>query len=145
MLQLILGAALTALGSISSKHGLAITILAAANTVNAGVVALLHNSGLRESFLFFLEVSDEAMLTGGMYIADRIRNDWNTYFTVELSLVELLNTGVIQAAMPDKGDMVSNVIAYAFTLYTNANLTVQNNKPSSYIGSSGNANTTLSY
>jgi hypothetical protein len=78
-------------------------------------------------------------------IADRIRNDWNAYSAVELSLIELLNTGVIQAVMPDKGDMVSNVIAYAFTLYTNANLTVQNNKPSSYVGSSGNANTTLSY
>jgi len=52
VLQLILGAALTALGSISIKHGLAITILAAANTVNAGVVALLHNSGLREFQIF---------------------------------------------------------------------------------------------
>jgi SMODS and SLOG-associating 2TM effector domain len=64
VLQLILGAALTALGSISSKHGLAITILAAANTVNAGVVALLHNSGLRESYLSSLW---DEMLTDGMY------------------------------------------------------------------------------
>ena len=74
--------------------------------------------------------------------ADRIRNDWNTYAAVELQLVELLNTGVIQAAMPEKGDLVSNVIAYAFTMYTNANLTVQNNKPSSYVGSQ---TTTLAY
>jgi hypothetical protein len=78
-------------------------------------------------------------------IADRIRNDWNTYSAVELSLVELLNTGVIQATMPEKGDVVSNVIAYAFTLFTNANLTVQNNKPSSYVGSGGNQNTALAY
>ena len=77
--------------------------------------------------------------------ADRLRNDWNTYFAVEIALVELLNTGVIQIAMPEKGDVVPNVIAYAFTLYTNANLTVQNNKPSSYVGSSGNAVTALSY
>ncbi|KAG0645052.1 hypothetical protein D0Z07_9097 [Hyphodiscus hymeniophilus] len=48
VLQLLLGASLTALGSTSAKHGLSIVILAAANTVNAGVVALLHNSGLRE-------------------------------------------------------------------------------------------------
>jgi hypothetical protein len=48
VLQLLLGATLTALGSISAKHGLAIVILAASNTVNAGVMALLHNSGLRE-------------------------------------------------------------------------------------------------
>ena len=78
-------------------------------------------------------------------IADRIRNDWNTYAVVELSLVELLNTGVIQAAIPEKGDRVSNVVAYAFTLYTNANLTVQNNKPSTYVGSKGNATSTLEY
>ena len=53
ILQLLLGAALTALGSISARHGLAIVILAAGNTVNAGVVALLHNSGLRESSCSF--------------------------------------------------------------------------------------------
>jgi hypothetical protein len=66
---------------------------------------------------------------------------------VELQLVELLNTGVIQAVISEKGDMVANVVAYSFTLYTNANLTVQNNKPSSYVGSHGNANntTTLAY
>lgn len=81
----------------------------------------------------------------GNELADRIRNDWNTYAAIEVTLVELLNTGVIQAAIPDKGDLVSNVVAYAFTLYTNANLTVQNNKPSSYVGSGGNATTALSY
>jgi hypothetical protein len=54
VLQLMLGAALTALGSISRQHGLAIVILAAANTVTAGVVALLHNSGLRECLCFDL-------------------------------------------------------------------------------------------
>jgi hypothetical protein len=80
-----------------------------------------------------------------MCIADRIRNDWNTYAAVELKVVELLNTGVIQAQMPEKGEVVSNVIAYAFTLFTNANLTVQNNKPSSYVGSGGTAQSTLSY
>lgn len=48
MLQLFLGAALTGLGSTtnSSGNGVAITILAAANTVNAGLIALLHNSGM---------------------------------------------------------------------------------------------------
>jgi hypothetical protein len=48
ILQLLFGAAL---GSFSGgMHGLAVTVvvLAAGNTVVDGVVALLHNSGLRE-------------------------------------------------------------------------------------------------
>lgn len=49
MLQLLSGAALTGLGSTTNScgNGVAITILAAANTVNAGLIALLHNSGYR--------------------------------------------------------------------------------------------------
>jgi hypothetical protein len=52
IVQLMLGATLTAIAGVGStatgdKHGITITVLAAANTVNAGVVALLHNSGLR--------------------------------------------------------------------------------------------------
>lgn len=48
ILQVLLGATLTALGSLSSKHEAPIVVLAAANTVNAGILALLHNSGLRK-------------------------------------------------------------------------------------------------
>jgi hypothetical protein len=68
VLQLLFGAALTALGSSTGTHGngLAITILAAANTVNAGVIALLHNSGL----------------------PNRIKQDWNEFAKVESYLEE---------------------------------------------------------
>jgi hypothetical protein len=66
VLQLLLGASLTALGSSTNttSHGLSITILAAANTVNAGIIALLHNSGL----------------------PNRIKQDWNEFAKVEAYL-----------------------------------------------------------
>ncbi|KAH7328274.1 hypothetical protein B0I35DRAFT_403674 [Stachybotrys elegans] len=46
ILQLFIGAALTALGSLSLRDGTSITILGASNTIIAGLLALLHNSGL---------------------------------------------------------------------------------------------------
>lgn len=45
VLQVLLGAAITALGS-SDTHSIAVTISAATNTVIAGLLALMHNSGL---------------------------------------------------------------------------------------------------
>ena len=67
VVQLILGASLTALGSISSKHELAIVILAAANTVTAGVLALLHNSGLRE---YFELTQDDVLFANVRYLTN---------------------------------------------------------------------------
>jgi hypothetical protein len=48
--QIILGAILTALGSLSSTAGTPITLLAALNTVDAGLLALMHNSGIPERY-----------------------------------------------------------------------------------------------
>ncbi|KAJ5377931.1 uncharacterized protein N7496_005340 [Penicillium cataractarum] len=46
ILQLIVGATITALGPLGDKHMLAITILGAVNTVIAGVLALMKGRGL---------------------------------------------------------------------------------------------------
>jgi hypothetical protein len=107
VLQLLLGAALTALGSTSSRNHLAITILAAANTVNAGLVALLHNSGL----------------------PNRIRNDWNEYDKVEMFLEELIDSGVVEVGMKWE-----DVVASCWKKYMAARATVNANKPSVYTG-----------
>lgn len=48
--QIILGAILTALGSLSNTNGTPITLLAALNTVDAGLLALMHNSGIPERY-----------------------------------------------------------------------------------------------
>jgi hypothetical protein len=50
--QIILGAILTSLGSLSNSPGTPITILAALNTVDAGLLALMHNSGIPERYRF---------------------------------------------------------------------------------------------
>ncbi|KAG4439366.1 hypothetical protein IFR05_005178 [Cadophora sp. M221] len=107
VLQILLGAALTALGSSSNKNGTAITILAAANTVNAGLVALLHNSGL----------------------PGRIRNDWNEYDKVEMFLVEVMDSGIVEDGMS-----TADVIQTCFDKFSNARATVERNKPSYYSG-----------
>jgi len=74
VLQLGLGAILTALGATSKETKLAITTLAAANTINAGIIALMHNSGL----------------------PNRYRKDWSEFYRVELFVQELVHTGIIQ-------------------------------------------------
>ncbi|KAH7409104.1 hypothetical protein BKA64DRAFT_664153 [Cadophora sp. MPI-SDFR-AT-0126] len=107
VLQILLGAALTALGSASNKNGTAITILAAANTVNAGLVALLHNSGL----------------------PGRIRNDWNEYDKVEMYLVEMMDSRIAEDGMS-----TADVIQTCFNKYSNARATVERNKPNYYSG-----------
>ncbi|KAK0109605.1 hypothetical protein ONS95_002289 [Cadophora gregata] len=112
VLQILLGAALTALGSASKKNGTAITILAAANTVNAGLVALLHNSGL----------------------PGRIRNDWNEYDKVEMFLVEMMDSRIAE-----DGLSTADVIQTCFNKYSNARATVERNKPNYYSGAPATA------
>ncbi|EOO03096.1 putative c6 transcription protein [Phaeoacremonium minimum UCRPA7] len=51
ILQIMLGAVLTALGAISMKDKIPITALAAINTVAAGVLALMHSSGVPDRLL----------------------------------------------------------------------------------------------
>ncbi|CAD6441893.1 e890a639-1a66-4387-a5ab-c88e3f7edd5f [Sclerotinia trifoliorum] len=106
ILQLLLGAVLTALGSSSAaKHGLAITILAAANTVNAGLIALFNNTGM----------------------PDRFWNDWNEFEDVEMFVKELIETGLVET---DKTK--EQVVAGCFVRFQTAKVTVRKNKPASY-------------
>src|SRR4051812_20024316 len=73
-LQLLLGAATTALASASKTNNLIVTILAAANTINAGVLALMHNSGL----------------------PDRYKNDGIEYEAVEMYMRELIDGAIVR-------------------------------------------------
>jgi hypothetical protein len=75
--------------------------------VNAGLCALLHNSGL----------------------PNRIRNDWNEYSKVELFLVELMDSGIVESRMTKE-----DVIQGCFNMYSTARATVEQNKPSYYSG-----------
>lgn len=50
ILQIIVGAVLTALGSVQLSTKTPITALAIVNTVDAGMLALLHNSGLPDRY-----------------------------------------------------------------------------------------------
>ncbi|TVY57640.1 hypothetical protein LCER1_G001154 [Lachnellula cervina] len=103
------GAALTALGSRATGQELAITILAAANTVIAGLLALLHNSGL----------------------PDRFQKDWNEYDDVESFLKELMETGIVKRGMT-REDVVEN----CFAKFRRAKACVYKNRPSTYTASS---------
>lgn len=118
ILQLLLGAALTALGSSSHQNGknTAITILAAANTVNAGLLALMHNSGL----------------------PDRYKKDCDEFDSVYMFMKELMDTGIVKQGLTRE-----DIIADCYTRYAVARETVSRNKPASYsaTGSSAGAST----
>lgn len=103
--QLLLSAANTALAAQASSHRITLTVLTALTTVNAGIVALLHNSGL----------------------PNRLRNDWNEYDKVETFLVEIMTKGVIPA-----GSTWQDVVQMCFDKFAAAKATVQANKPSFY-------------
>ncbi|KAF9870347.1 hypothetical protein CkaCkLH20_12194 [Colletotrichum karsti] len=109
ILQIILGAVLTAIGSISFKDGTPITVIAATNTVNAGILALLHNSGL----------------------PDRYRSDQAEFSDVEDHIKKVLDTGVVPEDMT-----VDQVIVQCFDLYWEAKQTIQANIPAVYTPSS---------
>jgi hypothetical protein len=109
VLQLFIGATLTALGSLSLENGTAITILAAANTINAGILALLHNSGLPE----------------------RHRSDQAEFDEVEDYLKEILDTGLVPA-----NQTLDQVLADCFDKFSEAKQTVAANVPSTYTPSS---------
>ncbi|TAQ87227.1 hypothetical protein B7494_g4453 [Chlorociboria aeruginascens] len=105
ILQIVLGATVTALGS-RSQNNTAITVIAALNTVNAGLLALMHNSGLPERF----------------------KNDYSEFDEVEMYLRELVETGIIK-----DGWERDEVIVDCFERYSRAKKTVESNKPSAYI------------
>ncbi|KAK1713047.1 hypothetical protein BDP67DRAFT_45816 [Colletotrichum lupini] len=109
ILQIILGAILTAIGSMSFKNGTPITIIAATNTINAGILALLHNSGL----------------------PDRYRSDQAEFDEVEDHLKQILDTGIVPENMS-----VDQALIHCFSLYHEAKKTVAANIPATYTPSS---------
>ncbi|KAH8803372.1 hypothetical protein F5884DRAFT_888646 [Xylogone sp. PMI_703] len=114
VLQVVLGAAITALGP-GGKNSTSITIIAACNTVNAGLLALMHNSGL----------------------PDRFKNDCSQFNEVEMYIWELMETGIVK-----EGWERDEVIADCFERYARAQRVVENNKPAAYVSSTsfGQAN-----
>ncbi|GAP91915.1 putative C6 transcription factor [Rosellinia necatrix] len=105
LLQLILGAILTALGATASSNGTPITILAAVNTSVAGILALLHNSGL----------------------PDRYRWDRDEFVKLEMHIRAIADTGLVPARQS-----VNDAIAECFDMLATALRTVQKNTPSMY-------------
>jgi SMODS and SLOG-associating 2TM effector domain len=110
ILQLLLGACLTALGSIAKNKDIPITVLAAANTVIAGLLALMHNSGL----------------------PDRYKKDWNEFDNVESYIKELMESGIARDGL-DR----DSVIEHCFEMYRKAKNTVAKNKPAAYASGNG--------
>lgn len=104
-LQLCISATLTALGSMAARDGTPITVLGAINTVAAGVLAFLHNSGL----------------------PDRYRYDMNEFKEVEDHIKEILDSGIAPAGLT-----AEQILAECFELYRDAKLTVTANMPDNY-------------
>ncbi|KAI1265745.1 hypothetical protein F5Y18DRAFT_385703 [Xylariaceae sp. FL1019] len=105
--QIALSAVLTAFGATSSKtFGTAITTIAAANTAIAGILALMHNSGL----------------------PDRYRSDRNEFYKLEEHIKAIVDTGLIPA-----GNNVNDVLAQCWVCFQTALQSVQNNVPAAYI------------
>ncbi|OTB05456.1 hypothetical protein M426DRAFT_260613 [Hypoxylon sp. CI-4A] len=110
LLQIAMGAVLTALGSITTtssggNHGTTITSIAAVNTCVGGILALLHNSGL----------------------PNRYRLDRNEFYKLEEHLKSIVDTALVPA---DKD--INEVLAECFDMFRDARQTVQNNIPDSY-------------
>ncbi|KAK3294003.1 uncharacterized protein B0H64DRAFT_433263 [Chaetomium fimeti] len=108
VLQVVVGAALTALGSLALRQAALVTALAAVSTVGAGVVGLMHNSGL----------------------PDRYRMDRAQFVQVEDFIREVLDTGIVEAEQ-----RVEDILNECFTRFANARATVISNKPEVYSGS----------
>lgn len=108
--QIIIGAALTALGPLASDHGVVITILGALNTVIAGVLALVSGQG----------------------VPDRIQKDEIGYRKIQDWIEEteaLLSVGIIGRNRKEVGLLVEE----AFKKYNAAKSNEENNRPNTYI------------
>ncbi|KAI8956457.1 hypothetical protein F5Y11DRAFT_342963 [Daldinia sp. FL1419] len=106
LLQIAMGAVLTALGSVSSsRNGTAITSIAAVNTCVGGILALLHNSGLPA----------------------RYRSDRNEFYKLEEHIKSIVDTALV----PSDQD-INAVLAGCFDMFRDARQTVQNNIPATY-------------
>lgn len=105
IVQLLIGASLTALGSQSPRDGTPITILGATNTIVAGLLALLHNSGL----------------------PDRYRYNMVEFAKLEDHIRQLLDTGL--APVDQK---IDQILSHCFDQLQDAKATVQANMPVTY-------------
>ncbi|KAL1838235.1 hypothetical protein VTJ49DRAFT_2869 [Mycothermus thermophilus] len=105
IVQVMVGAVLTVLGSLSVRETKVITILAAANTVGAGLLGLMHNSGL----------------------PDRYRMDKAQFVAVEDYIRSVLDTGIVEAQQT-----VEDVLNECYARFANARSTVLSNKPDVY-------------
>lgn len=107
ILQILFGAIMTALAGSKIRNQIALTILSAANTVNAGILALMHNSGL----------------------PDRLKNDFGEFEKVEQHVRSVIETGVVK-----DGWTREEVVADCWERYMNARAAIGRNKPSHYQG-----------
>lgn len=108
--QIIIGAALTALGPLANDHGVVITILGALNTVIAGILALVSGQG----------------------VPDRIQKDEVGYRKIQDWIEEteaLLAVGIIGRNRKEVGLLVEE----AFKKYNAAKSNEENNRPNSYV------------
>lgn len=112
LLQLCISATLTALGSLATKDGTPITVLGAINTIAAGILAFLHNSGL----------------------PDRYRYDMDEFREVEDHIREILDSGIAPEDLSTE-----QVLAECFDLYRDAKATVTANMPDNYRTKNGKA------
>ncbi|KAH7165467.1 hypothetical protein EDB81DRAFT_877848 [Dactylonectria macrodidyma] len=110
IMQLFLGASLTGLGSFSLEQGTPITVLGAANTIMAGLLAFLHNSGL----------------------PDRYGYDMAEFAQVDDHIREILDTAMLPANYT-----IDQALAECFDLFQHAKATVLANKPVTYTTSRG--------
>lgn len=106
LLQLFISAALTGIGSMDFDNGTPITVMAASNTIIAGVLAMLHNSGL----------------------PDRYRYNQSEFDEVEDFLKMLLRTGVVEESMT-----VDQALIECFHAYHDARSTTSRNDPAFYL------------
>lgn len=110
--QIIVGAALTALGPLASDHTAIITFLGAFNTVIAGMLALISGQGL----------------------PDRIKKDQIGFRKIQDWIEEtesLLSVGIIGRNRKEVGLLVEE----AFKKYNAAKTNEENNRPDSYVNS----------
>ncbi|KAK0390983.1 hypothetical protein NLU13_0485 [Sarocladium strictum] len=105
ILQILIGATLTALGPSSVDNSLAITILGAANTVVAGLLALLHNSGLPDRFRYDMQEFER--------VEDHIR-------------------GILEGRLAPADEELDQLLAECFGMFSQAKETVSANMPPSY-------------
>ncbi|KAJ2902262.1 uncharacterized protein MKZ38_000803 [Zalerion maritima] len=109
-MQILIGAALTALGPEAGKHGISITCLGACNTVIAGLLALIKGQGLPE----------------------RMRNDEVEFRRLRDWIEEteaLLAVGVLGRDRKEVGVLVET----AFRKYNAATQSEDDNKPEAYV------------